>query len=181
VESTLSVCRFRTPSPVSPHEHSHRAPEAYALNKDAQNLPQSRTMSGGLRHLWPQAAVRPYLSSPSGRAIFLGVNEDEERQTWRDYTNRHCPGLADVWDRGGRICWRCARWTEATEAEVPAILGTPGAGTAATVSPRRPHPATAWHKMKPTAGFCIPCGEGIATMQKEGHARRVVNTPTGGV
>jgi thiol-disulfide isomerase/thioredoxin len=75
---------------------------------------------------------------------FMGVNEDEQRQTWKTYMEGHFSALSEVWDEGhsfrralgwagqpsavlvdrsGRVRWRCDRWTGATEAEAAEMLG----------------------------------------------------------
>jgi len=122
----------------------------------------------------------------------MGVNEDEQRQTWKDYMEHNSSALSEVWDKdhsfrrtmgmagqpshfwrtaGGRVRWRADRWTAATEAEASALLGTLERNAAA-VSPGRLRPAQVLYKLKPSAVFCIPFCEGIATMRKEGHTRR---------
>ncbi len=89
------------------------------------------------------AAERLYKRAASD-TWFMGVNEDEQRQTWKDYMEHNSSALSEVWDkdhsfrrtmgmagqpsaflvdRGGRVRWRSDRWTAATEAEASALLG----------------------------------------------------------
>jgi peroxiredoxin len=101
----------------------------------ATNCKACATMRAAAERLYKHAA---------GDTWFMGVNEDAQRQTWKDYMQHHFSALSEVWDEGhslrrtmgvagqpaaflvgrsGRVRWRCARWTAATEAEASALLG----------------------------------------------------------
>jgi thiol-disulfide isomerase/thioredoxin len=90
-----------------------------------------------------RAAAERLYKRAAADTWFMGINEDEEQQTWKDYMAHHFSALSEVWDkvhsfrrtrgmagppsalvvdRGGHVQWRCSRWTNATEAEVSVIL-----------------------------------------------------------
>jgi len=92
-----------------------------------------------------RAAAERLYKHAAADTWFMGINEDEQQQTWKDYMEHHFSALSEVWDkdhsfrrtmgmagqpsaflvdRGGRVRWRCSRWTAATEAEASGLLGT---------------------------------------------------------
>ena len=92
-----------------------------------------------------RAAVERLYKHAASDTWFMGVNEDDQLRTWRDYMEHHFSALSEVWDdghsfrrtmglagqpsalmvdRAGRVRWRSARWKGGTEAEASALLGT---------------------------------------------------------
>jgi thiol-disulfide isomerase/thioredoxin len=88
------------------------------------------------------AAERLYRRAASD-TWFMGINEDVDRPTWKNYMLQNFSALSEVWDkdhsfrktmglatqpsafvvdRGGYVRWRCPLWKSSTEAEVSVIL-----------------------------------------------------------
>jgi len=149
----LGACGIRDSGPPAPPVASRALPEV--IFQTAQNETVATADLKGravLAVFWATGCEACAAMRAAGERLykhaapdtwFLGVNEDEQRQTWKDYMDRHPSALTEVWDkdhafrrnlgmveepsavlmdRSGRVRWRSPGWTAGTEAEALALL-----------------------------------------------------------